>query len=168
MFQAAKGFKAAFRAKAAGGGGKPRKEWVGNRQVDLAPDEYVSHVDVEAWSEEGEPLVLGQEGLLIASGAKFLGVVRDSAPVQLIPAEGWQVWRVDVDGTAWHVPIAAWALMSDGSITAAEPDSDGTFEYLGDGTIDYFICHDSNGEPSDWIAEQRAKKAAAGKGDGNA
>lgn len=169
MIPARKGLKAAYRMKSTEyRSGAPidavRKGWVGERSVELQPGEHITiQQPVEAWSDDGEPMVIDdQTGKLIEATSynNFLGVCMsdNEDPVQLMPALGWRVWRIDEKGEPWFATLVAWALCADGSIFPMETDDNGDVQKLdrslcGD---DYVIRHESEGTPDAWVQAQKA------------
>ena len=106
---------------------------------------YHSELAVIAFNTEGEALVLGESGLVPATGWRNFDTLSDSPQhseyAQLIPAGGWRVEFTREDGAQWSEPLAAWALKSNGAVTPLTVDNDGyidDFDHYG-GT--YRIYH---------------------------
>jgi hypothetical protein len=101
--------------------------------------------DVVAWGDDGEPLIMGDRGLKVASAmSNFTGLGESSSGqiVSMIPASDWLVWRVE-DGRPWSARLCAWGLKPDGTVVPLEPDSEGLVLETEDG----IIRHVSEGPP---------------------
>lgn len=144
MLKARPGLVAVFKRKATYAT-KTRQVELVSHFVDLEPGEATYESEIAAWNEDGDPMVVGSDGLKVCSGANFLGVAeRDPRVVQLMPADGWRIYRDDEEGGLWWCPVVAWALKSDGSIEPVETDYTGYADTSD--KIDGVIRHISEGE----------------------
>lgn len=82
----------------------------------------IGHYPVEAWDEQGRPMIVGTKGLVVATHVHPDWTCEPdigSRPIALIPVHGpWLVefrHRNDPDAT-WTEPVVGWAVTRDGGI----------------------------------------------------
>ncbi|MFD8258686.1 hypothetical protein ACFV19_07010 [Streptomyces griseoluteus] len=82
---------------------------------------------VDAWDDEGEPLVLWRNALRRAQHIEgFRGVRERRQIVGVVPGGGWMTeWQDPDDGASFADPVVAWAVYSDGEARAIDTDSSG-------------------------------------------
>jgi len=156
MIAAARGLKCIFKgtdgALSIGG----VTSYVCGRSVVLGAGEYLDIRDaVEAWDDDGDPMIIGKHGALVKARGQegFLGVEQcGDEIVQIVPADGWSAWWRDGEGPAIQNRVCAFALFSDGRLKAMEALGDGAIEYVscGPSTV---LRHDSQGRPDEKWAE---------------
>jgi hypothetical protein len=135
-----------------------RKTLVGNRMIDLAAGEYLHRDPIVAFNDDGDPLILDEDKLVPASTApNFVGVGESETAriVQIVPADGWIVWRFD-DGP-WSVPLVAWGLTETGRVVPLQSDDNGLVLEFEERTPSATLRHAREGEPKEWIAERQAE-----------
>lgn len=94
-------------------------------------DTYYEYMPVIAWDDEGNPLVVCDDGksqrlLPARTYNNFAHVEPDEQrTVALIPGGGWRVERTEDDGTVWSQPLVAWALQAGGLVVPLDADGDG-------------------------------------------
>lgn len=105
--------------------------------------DYRAH-PVVAWNDEGEPLIVGDTGLVRAWNLPgFHGVVQrpESTVVSAVPGGGWLIDCVDQDGDTWTDVIVAWSVHADGSMAPLGTDREGVTSDATEGLADYRIYH---------------------------
>lgn len=80
---------------------------------------YTMTMPVEAWTDEGDPMVLqdGKKRLVRASSfSNFIGVTEaERQPVVgVLPGDGWRFAYADDDGAEFTEPVLGWAVTADG------------------------------------------------------
>lgn len=99
---------------------------------------------IVAWNNDGEPLVVGDQGLVTAwSLAGYNSVSETPAPVPVtaVPGGGWLIDCVDDDGNTWTDAIVAWVVHSDGSLVPLGTDQHGVTGDATEGLADYRLYH---------------------------
>lgn len=89
------------------------------------------HMDVVAWSDDGEPLVVGRDGLILASnvgGYDHISEVDDDTK-HVVPGGGWML-RYDNGTEAWEEPVVAWAIDQTGWGAPLTTDGEGVVQPL--------------------------------------
>lgn len=99
---------------------------------------------IVAWSDDGEPLVVGPQGLITAWSLAGYDSVLEGQPrsiVTAVPGGGWLIDCVDQDGGTWTDVIVAWAVYSDGSMAPLGTDQHGVTSDATESLADYRIYH---------------------------
>jgi len=95
-----------------------------------------SSLPVEAWSDDGGALVVGEKSGDLERAdnyGNFVGVCEETYPeiVALIPAGAWRVEHTDKAGAEpWSEPLVAWGLSVDGAVYPIASDGNGDTEVL--------------------------------------
>ncbi|MFE9874373.1 hypothetical protein ACFYON_27420 [Micromonospora sp. NPDC005686] len=92
------------------------------RRTADAGNSYTTTMRVEAWDDEGLPLVVGKNGLVLAQAIEgFLGLRKNEETIRaVIPGGGWRV-RVKNTKDTWEEFVVAWVIDYDGWATPLTP-----------------------------------------------
>lgn len=112
------------------------------------------YLPVEAWSDEGEPLVLDEKtGRLrrADSYGNFASVGECQRPrrISAIPGGGWLMRHTEPDGSTWTEPVVGWVIDEYGTAEAIVTDGAGLTELITNvADTPAFIHPDQRNEPA--------------------
>ena len=86
--------------------------------------------EVIAWADNGDALLLGKKGLVVAHTLEGFQYIRRAKVqpkvVATLPGAGWQVSTKFTDGEIWTTPVLTWLVHENGDVVPMDVSPDGS------------------------------------------